>query len=115
MQGKTVLEVLGDGNCLARSILIALGMPANDSAVRAFRKSLAEFIRQHPKIFASLALEKTFDPNSKEDAARFVLFCDGVQKWGIFCGDLETDAAAKLLNVVITVDVLNIQVDKNLL
>jgi|AntAceMinimDraft_1070359.scaffolds.fasta_scaffold49578_1 hypothetical protein len=90
--------------------MMALGMRINDNAVKAFLKSLAEFIRQRPEDFASVALEKTFDPNSNEDARRFKLFCDGVEKWGIFCGDLETQAAAILLNVVIIVDSLNIQV-----
>ena len=51
-----------------------------------------------------------FDPNSNVDVTRFEQFCDGVEKWGIFCGDLETQAAAEVLNVVITVDILNIQV-----
>jgi len=66
--------MLGDGNCLARSIMMALGMLIDDNAVKAFLKSLAEFIRQRPEVFASEALEKTFDPNSNEDATRFKLF-----------------------------------------
>jgi hypothetical protein len=87
--------------------MMALGMSTEDSAVRAFLKSLAEFIRLRPEIFASFALDKTFDPNSTEDAMRFENTCDDVEKWGIFGGDLETQAAAILLNVAITVDVLN--------
>jgi hypothetical protein len=69
--------------------MMALGMRINDNAVKAFLKSLAEFIRQRPEDFASVALEKTFDPNSNEDARRFKLFCDGVEKWGIFAAILR--------------------------
>jgi len=94
--------------------MMALGMLIDDNAVKAFLKSLSEFIRQRPEVFASGALEKTYDLNSNEDAKRFELFCDGVEKWGIFCGDLETQAAAMFLNVVIIVDVLNIQVRRTL-
>ena len=69
--------------------MMALGMRINDNAVKAFLKSLAEFIRQRPEDFASVALEKTFDPNSNEDARRFKPFCDGVEKWGIFAAILR--------------------------
>jgi hypothetical protein len=69
--------------------MMALGMRINDNAVKAFLKSLAEFIRQRPEDFASVALEKTFDPNSNEDARRFKIFCDGVEKWGIFAAILR--------------------------
>jgi len=104
------LDVDRDGNCLPRSILIALGLPASDSDVAALRKSMANLMRKHPHFFGSWVLGKEFDTKSEVDAATFKASCDGVETWGTFCGDPETCAASQVLNVVIRVDTLRIKV-----
>ena len=51
-----------DGNCLVRSILVALRLPASDRDVDTLRKTMATLMRQTPQFFDRFVLGR--DPES---------------------------------------------------
>jgi len=68
-----------DGNCLVRSILVALRLPASDRDVDTLRKTMATLMRQTPQFFDRFVLGR--DPESKTDADQLKAFYDGVETW----------------------------------